>query len=60
MIDYFSGKKTLTFWVLYDAADVVPSAVGGDGGQTDLIGQRDSQVWYGVGNEHTLLRLFPH
>lgn len=49
----------LTFWILDDATDVVPSAVGGDGGQSDLIGQRDSQVWYGVGYQHTLLWLLP-
>lgn len=35
---------TLTFGVLNDATDVVTNAVGGDGGQSDFIGQRDSQV----------------
>lgn len=33
-----------TFRVLYGATDVVPGAVGGDGGQPNFIGQRDSQV----------------
>lgn len=47
----------LTFWVLYDATDVVPGAVGGDGGQSDLVGQRDPQVCYGVGQQHPLLWL---
>lgn len=51
-------KITLTFWVLYDATDVVPGAIGGDGGQSDFVGQRDSQVWYGMGHQHTLLWLF--
>lgn len=48
----------LTFWVLYDATDVVAGAVGGDRGQSDLVGERDSQVGYGVREQHALLWLF--
>lgn len=48
----------LTLWVLYDAADVVAGAVGGDGGQSDLVGERDPQVGYGVREQHALLWLF--
>lgn len=49
----------LTFWVLDDSADKLPRAVGGDGGHSDLVGQRDPQVWYGLGYQHTILRLLP-
>lgn len=71
-MDYMSDKYTFssnqmerqlhnmahTFWVLYGATDVVPGTVGGDGGQPDFVGQRDSQVWYGVGHQHPLFWFF--
>lgn len=51
-------NSRLTFWVLYNAADEVGGAEGGDGGQSDLVGERDPQVGYGVREQHALLRLF--
>lgn len=49
----------LTFWILDGSTHVVPRTVGGDGGQSDLVGQRDSQVGDGVGHEHAALWLLP-
>lgn len=55
--DQDADLKRLTLRILDDSTDVVPCAVGGDGGQSDLVGQRNPQVGYGVGHQHAAVRL---